>query len=321
MADNRLNKTGLRYLLSKFDNFFTRKTAFDDLSDRVDDIIAEGGEPNVIESIKKNGTVISPDANKAVDIPIPTTSKSGSGETEKVTVTDGQNEYDVPTVDAMEAYVSEHGGVIQKVKVAGTELQIDSSDKSVNIPAATTSAAGAMSNTDKTKLDGIEDGAEANVQPDWNQTTTTEDDYIKNKPTKLSDFTNDGDGTQGSTFPTTAEMETAISEQIGRVYKPAGSTTFANLPALTAANLGNVYNITDGFTTTADFKEGAGIEYGPGEDVAIINDGTAQNPVYKYNAMSHAVDLSNYWNTTNLPALTTAEIDEVWDSVFNPTTP
>lgn len=33
--------------------------------------------------------------------------------------------------------------------------------------------------------------AEANVQSDWNQTTTTADDYIKNKPTNVSSFTND----------------------------------------------------------------------------------------------------------------------------------
>lgn len=38
-------------------------------------------------------------------------------------------------------------------------------------------------NADKTKLDGIETGAEANVQSDWNQTDDTADDYIKNKPT------------------------------------------------------------------------------------------------------------------------------------------
>lgn len=44
---------------------------------------------------------------------------------------------------------------------------------------------------EKTKLAGIEAGAEANVQADWNQTTTTADDYIKNKPTipSYSDFT------------------------------------------------------------------------------------------------------------------------------------
>lgn len=35
---------------------------------------------------------------------------------------------------------------------------------------------------EKTKLAGIAEGAEVNVQPDWNQTTTTADDYIKNKP-------------------------------------------------------------------------------------------------------------------------------------------
>lgn len=42
---------------------------------------------------------------------------------------------------------------------------------------------GLMSRADKTKLDGIATGAEVNVQSDWNQTTTTADDYIKNKPT------------------------------------------------------------------------------------------------------------------------------------------
>ena len=36
---------------------------------------------------------------------------------------------------------------------------------------------------DETKLAGIEEGAEVNVQADWNQATTTADDYIKNKPT------------------------------------------------------------------------------------------------------------------------------------------
>jgi hypothetical protein len=33
-----------------------------------------------------------------------------------------------------------------------------------------------------TKLDGIESGAEVNVQADWDQTDTSADDYIKNKP-------------------------------------------------------------------------------------------------------------------------------------------
>ena len=48
---------------------------------------------------------------------------------------------------------------------------------------ATDTEDGLMSGTDKSKLDGISSGAEVNVQPDWNQTTTTADDFIKNKPT------------------------------------------------------------------------------------------------------------------------------------------
>lgn len=51
------------------------------------------------------------------------------------------------------------------------------------IPLATQSINGLMSATDKTKLDGIEAGAEVNVQSDWNQSNMQADDYIKNKPT------------------------------------------------------------------------------------------------------------------------------------------
>lgn len=38
---------------------------------------------------------------------------------------------------------------------------------------------------EKNKLAGIASGAEVNVQSDWNQVTTTADDYIKNKPQNL----------------------------------------------------------------------------------------------------------------------------------------
>jgi Cu/Ag efflux protein CusF len=38
---------------------------------------------------------------------------------------------------------------------------------------------------EKSKLEGIEAGAEVNVQADWNQTNSSADDYIKNKPENL----------------------------------------------------------------------------------------------------------------------------------------
>lgn len=47
---------------------------------------------------------------------------------------------------------------------------------------------------EKTKLGGIEAGAEVNVQSDWNQSDSTKDDFIKNKPTLRQPST---DGTSG----------------------------------------------------------------------------------------------------------------------------
>ena len=49
-------------------------------------------------------------------------------------------------------------------------------------------------NSEKSKLEGIESGADANVQSDWNEADNTKDDYIKNKPsipTALKDLSDD----------------------------------------------------------------------------------------------------------------------------------
>lgn len=55
---------------------------------------------------------------------------------------------------------------------------------------------------EKNKLAGIAAGAEVNVQSNWNETNTGSDAFILNKPTKLSQFTNDGDGTEDSAYAT-----------------------------------------------------------------------------------------------------------------------
>lgn len=107
-------------------------------------------------------------------------------------------------------------------------------------------------------------------------------------PTRVSQLTNDNN------YQTGAQVETSINAKLGSVYKPGPSVAFANLPALTAANEGFVYNITDAFTTTADFVEGAGKKHKAGADVGIVNAGTAETPVYKYNVFANFTDLSGY---------------------------
>jgi hypothetical protein len=72
--------------------------------------------------------------------------------------------------------------------VTGTAPIVSSggANPAISITAATTSAAGSMSSSDKTKLDGIASGAEVNVQSDWN--AASGDALILNKPTIPSQY-------------------------------------------------------------------------------------------------------------------------------------
>lgn len=95
---------------------------------------------------------------------------------------------------------------------------------------------------------------------------------------------------------TQTQVNEKINAAISAVYKPAGSIAFASLPTPGADNLGNVYNVTDEFTTDARFTEGAGIEYPAGTNVAVVE--TSSEPAtYKFDAMSGFVDLSGYLTT------------------------
>ena len=105
---------------------------------------------------------------------------------------------------------------------------------------------------------------------------------------------------------TKQQTDDKISAAISAVYKPAGSTTFAALPAPAANVLGNVYNVTDAFTTTDQFVEGAGKSYPAGTNVAVVLVGED----YKYDVLSGMVDLSNY-STTDEIAQTYATKTEV----------
>lgn len=92
------------------------------------------------------------------------------------------------------------------------------------------------------------------------------------------------------------ELETEISSKIASTYKPAGSIEGTALTAdlLTEANVGKVYNISTEFTSTTDFVEGEGKTYQAGANVVVINTGTDEAPVYKFDVLMGLVDLSNY---------------------------
>lgn len=96
-------------------------------------------------------------------------------------------------------------------------------------------------------------------------------------------------------------VEGALTEILGKVTSlpsaivPKGTRTFSQLaPAtdLVAGKVGWMWNISDGFTTTADFVEGAGKVIPAGANIYVVNNGTEATPSYKYDIFAGMYDLS-----------------------------
>lgn len=94
---------------------------------------------------------------------------------------------------------------------------------------------------------------------------------------------------------TQTQTDEKIAAAISSTYKPSGSVAFASLPAPSAENLGNVYNVTDAFTAGATFiASEQGVQYPAGTNVAVVEvDGQ-----YYFDALSGFVDLTGYLTTT-----------------------
>ena len=98
-----------------------------------------------------------------------------------------------------------------------------------------------------------------------------------------------------------------IASKIGSVYKPAGSVAFANLPETpSAANLGNVYNVTDAFEADTRFVTGEqGDSYPAGSNVAVVQIEEA----YYFDVLAGTVDLSAYSTTVQMNAAIGTAVD------------
>ena len=70
------------------------------------------------------------------------------------------------------------------------------------------------------KLSGIEDGAQVNVQSDWNQTDTTADDYILNKPNNLA--------SSWGTITGLLSNQTDLQQEIDAIYTAISNMLIAS---------------------------------------------------------------------------------------------
>lgn len=103
---------------------------------------------------------------------------------------------------------------------------------------ATETESGLMSAADKTKLDGIAEGAEVNVQSDWNVTNTTSDAYIKNKPTALLADGGNADTVNNHTVETNVPADAVFTDT---VYTHPNYTAKTNgLYKITVDNTGHI---------------------------------------------------------------------------------
>ena len=249
MNDNRLNMTGLTYYHGRLEQLFGTKdevdavdTKVDTLSDRVDDIIAEGGEPNVLETVKVNNTTL-PITDKAVNIDL-----SGYAETSDVPTktSDLTNDGDGTSNFATESYVDTNGGKIDKIKVNNVEQTM--TNKTVNID---------LSNYAETS----------------------------DLPTKTSDLTND------SNFQTDQDVQDAIDDALADITG-IDFEVVQTLPA--TGEKGIIYLVSNGGSGGNSYDE----------------------YIYVNNAFEKIgttdIDLSDYWNSTNLVAITTAQIDTLF---------
>ena len=202
----------LKALAEKVKSDYALKTELSALSDKVDELVTAGGEPNKLEGVKVNGTALAI-AEKMVDILIATGSANGTISVNKVDVA-----------------IKGLAALAFKAKVSQDDL----------------------------------DEALAAVLAGKADSATTLAGY-------------------GIT-----DTKEELNAKISAVYKPAGSVAFADLPTLAENVLGNVYNVTNAFTTTDSFVEGAGNKYPKGTNVVVVKSGED----YKFDVLAGFVDLS-----------------------------
>lgn len=106
--------------------------------------------------------------------------------------------------------------------------------------------------------------------------------------------------------------KTELQNSLGSAFRAKGSTAFASLPAPASATKGDVWNITDQFTTTDQFVDGSGKTLPAGTNVVAVAVTTGDTTVMKWDALTGMIDLSGYMRKTDLTPASDAEIDALF---------
>lgn len=170
---------------------------------------------------------------------------------------------------------------------------------------------------DKADVEALELG-EINVQSDWNQTDDTEDDYIKNKPTNVSAFTNDaGYLTQHQDISGKAN-----SADLATVATSGSYNDLSDKPTIPAAQIQSDWNQTN--DEAKDFiKNKPTIPTVPTNVSAFTNDAGYLTQHQDISGKANSADLAtvatsgSYNDLSNKPTIPAAQIQSDWNQTDN----
>ena len=236
MADKFLSITGLRYYYNRIKTLFATKTELNTLDDKVDEIIAEGGEPNVIEVVQKNGTAL-PINNKTVNVEVPTTTS------ELTNNGDGTSNF------ATESYVSQYGGKIDVIQVNSVPQTITNKTVNIDLSGYAESADLPTKTSDLTNDSNYQTQAQVQALIDSELADITGIDFqvVQTLPSS---------GVKGTIYlvPKTGTSGDIYDEYIW--LTPAGETAHWEQIGSTAVDLSNYWSQTDLVAiTTAEIDE------------------------------------------------------------------
>lgn len=168
----------------------------------------------------------------------------------------------------------------EQAKKSATESANSASTASTKASEASSSASSASASATKSAT------SESNASKSASSASTSASNASKSETNAKTSETNAGNSASTATSKASAastsatnaatseanakkyyEQAKAISESFSGALRPMGTVTFANLPAVSSASAGDMYNISDEFVTTSDFIEGAGITEPAGSNV------------------------------------------------------
>ena len=282
-----LDDNGLLYFWQKIKAKFATQTDLDTLSGRVDAIISTGGEPNVIETVKVNGTALTPDSNKAVDVTVPTNNNQ---------LTNGAGYQTASDVSAAITGSGYQANVIESIKVNGTAQTITQKAVDISVPTNNnqlTNGAGYQTSADVSSAISTAIGAlDSSISAETNKAiaSVTITDGKITASTKVTIPTNNNQLTNGAGYQTASQVTSAINTALADITGISFEVV-TSLPSTGAA--GTIYLISNSGTGTNIYDE-----------YIYVNS--------KWEKIGTTdVDLSSYYNTSNLTAITNAEIGTI----------